>query len=216
MQVAVPGVESVRAGCAIHPRMWGSRRSCSMRVTSGCLAFLDRRGSDVRRCRSCECWKGRVRCTETRGRARRPARGCLQLCSSLLKPFHSHILNHSHHFEYPKHTLNFYYDLCLLWSDFGNRFLGSLFIHLNTCHGDKQDVVALIVAFTIRLKYMDTKLVIDLLAQQRDSIDAIDYIKTSREAGGNPSIKTKSAFPALTTLDEAYSTTTTHAIDSKS
>lgn len=134
----------------------------------------------------------------------------IQLCSSLLKSFQSHILNHQ--VEDTKHTLNFYHDICLKWNDFGNRFLGLLFSRLG--NGNRKNILVLIAAFTAQLQSIDTKLVIDLLSQQKDAIDAIAYITNF----GKPREKALiniGVFPMLSNLQESLPTpiTTDHAMD---
>lgn len=135
----------------------------------------------------------------------------IQLCSSLLKSFQSHTL--SHQFEYPKHTLNLYYDICLKWSDFGNRLLGLLFSRLGG--GNRKGIIALITAFTAQVQSIDTKLVIDLLSQQKGAIDAVDYVTHFRGSKSLTSMSTDGVFPLLSSLQESLppSITTEHAMD---
>lgn len=135
----------------------------------------------------------------------------IQLCSSLLKAFQSHILDH--HLEHPKHTLHLYHDICLKWSDFGNRLLGHLFSHLGD--GNKKNIIALIAAFTAQVQSVDTKLVIDLLNQQKNAVDAIEYITCLRKhrEKKSPTNITAGVFPLLNSLQEAALITTEHGVD---
>lgn len=138
----------------------------------------------------------------------------IQLCSFLLKSLHSHVLGHP--LEYPKHTLNLYHDLCLKWSDFGNRLLGLLFSRLGG--GNRQSIIALITAFTAQVQSIDTKLVIDLLSQHKDTIDAVEYVahfRRSREKSLTGISTTGGAFPLLSNLQEPAhpSTSIDHVVD---